>query len=84
MKYITPVDAIDGCFMAIGLTVSLQDIQSILSIIIIIIDILWILGKFVIKLFRYLDDGKLSKEEADDLLDTLDDLNDIKKKEGDK
>ena len=84
MKYVTPVDAVDGCLMAVGLTVSLQDIQSILSIIIIIIDILWILGKFVIKLFRYLDDGKISKDEADDLFDTIDDLNNIKKKEGDK
>lgn len=83
MKMFNAVDAVDGGLMLFGLTISLQDIQSILSIIIIIIDILWIVGKFVIKLFRYLQDGKLDQEELDDLENTVDDLKKIKE-EGDK
>ena len=80
MKFLTPVDAIDGGLMLFGLTVSLQDIQSVLSIIIIIIDILWIVGKFVIKLIRYAKDGEITEEELQDLDETI---NGIHKKDGD-
>ena len=79
MTLLTKVDAIDGCLMGIGLTVSVQDIQATLSIVIIVIDILWLLGKFIIKLFRYLDDGKLSDDEVDDLMKTKDQIDDLKK-----
>lgn len=79
MTLLTKVDAIDGCLMGIGLTVSVQDIQATLSIVIIVIDILWLIGKFTIKLFRYLDDGKLSQNEIDDLTKTKDQIDDLKK-----
>lgn len=84
MKYITPTDAVDGGLMLFGLTISLQDIQSILSIIIIVIDILWLLGKFVIKFFRYIKDGKLDDEELADLENDMDNIKNIKNKEGDR
>ena len=84
MKYITPTDAVDGGLMLFGLTISLQDIQSILSIIIIVIDILWILGKFVIKFFRYIKDGRLDDEELADLENDINNIKNIKNKEGDR
>lgn len=84
MKYITPTDAVDGGLMLFGLTISLQDIQSILSIIIIVIDILWLLGKFVIKLFRYLKDGRLDDEELADLENDMNNIKNIRNKEGDR
>lgn len=79
MTLLTKTDVVDGCLMATGLTVSIQDIQATLSIVIIVIDILWLLGKFIIKLFRYLDDGKLSDDEVDDLMKTKDQIDDLKK-----
>ena len=84
MKYITPTDAVDGGLMLFGLTISLQDIQSILSIIIIVIDILWLLGKFVIKFFRYIKDGRLDDDELADLENDIDNIKNIKNKEGDR
>ncbi len=84
MKYITPTDAVDGGLMLFGLTISLQDIQSILSIIIIVIDILWLLGKFVIKFFRYIKDGRLDDEELADLENDMNNIKKIKNKEGDR
>lgn len=84
MKYITPTDAVDGGLMLFGLTISLQDIQSILSIIIIVIDILWLLGKFVIKFFRYIKDGRLDDEELADLENDMNNIKNIKNKEGDR
>lgn len=81
MKYITPTDAVDGGLMLFGLTVSLQDIQSVLSIIIIVIDILWLVGKFIIKFFRYIKDGKLDDDELADLTNDIDNIKRIK--EGD-
>lgn len=84
MKCITPTDAVDGGLMLFGLTISLQDIQSILSIIIIVIDILWILGKFVIKFFRYIKDGRLDDEELDDLENDMNNIKNIRNKEGDR
>ena len=84
MKYITPTDAVDGGLMLFGLTISLQDIQSILSIIIIVIDILWLILKFIIKFCRYIDDGKLEEDELDDLENDIDNIKNIKNKEGDR
>ena len=46
-----------------------------------IIDILWIVTKFIIKLFQYLDDGKITNEELKDLEN---DINKIKEKGGGK
>lgn len=67
IKYFNSVDVVDGCLILGGLTISLQDVQSILSIIILVLDGLWILFKFMIKFFRYISDGKLTEEELNDL-----------------
>ena len=73
-------DLIDGGLICTGLGISLVDIQNILSIIILVIDILWILLKFIIKIFRYIKDGKLTDEELQDLEN---EFNEIKNKDGD-
>ena len=78
---INKTDCVDGGLIFTGLGISLIDIQNILSIIILIIDILWIVTKFIIKLFQYLDDGKITNEELKDLEN---DINKIKEKGGGK
>lgn len=83
---LTKVDMVDGGLMGIGLAVSLQDMQAIASVIIIIIDLLWLVGKFVIKFMRYYSDGVLSDDEVDDLIKTKDEIQHLtdKIKEDDK
>ena len=67
VKYFNSVYVFDGFLILGGLSISLQDVQSILSIIILVLDGLWILFKFMIKFFRYISDGKLTEEELNDL-----------------
>lgn len=85
MKYLNVSDAVDGGLILFGLTISLQDVQSILSIIIIILDVLWLVGKFIFKLIKYLkNDGKIDEEEKKDLFNDLNNIHkEIKNKEGD-
>ena len=83
MKVINNVDLVDGTLMLGGLAISLQDIQSILSIIIIVIDILWLVGKFLIKFIRYCKDGELTEEEIEDLKNDIYEIKD-KTKEDDR
>lgn len=87
MKFNT-LDIVDGCLMLFGLTVSIQDIQSVLSIIIIIIDILWIIGKFMVKFFQFIKDGHIDENEKAELYNDAkgikEHLDNIKDKEGDK
>ncbi len=81
MKYFNKADVIDSVLISAGLGISLQDIQSILSIIIICLDILWIVTKVIIKFIMYLkNDGKIDKEELEDLNNTFHELD--KKKAG--
>lgn len=83
---LTKIDMVDGGLMLFGLTISLADIQATLSIVIIVIDILWIIGKFVIRFFRFISDGKIDPEEAEQLksqVDTLKDYVDKLDKDGD-
>ena len=77
---INKVDAIDGTLMLFGLTLSVQDIQATLSIVIIVIDILWLLGKFLIKFIRYCKDGELTDEELDDLFKTKEEIKNLSEK----
>lgn len=67
-----------------GVIVSLQDIQSILSISLLVFNILWLVGKFTIKFFRYIKDGKLTDEEKADLKNDADVIDDLVDKVGDK
>ena len=83
MKVVNNVDLVDGTLMLGGLAISLQDIQSILSIIIIVIDILWLVGKFLIKFIRYCKDGELTEEEIEDLKNDIYEIKD-KTKEDDR
>ena len=82
MRLLTPVDAVDGGLILFGLTISLQDVQSILSIIIIVIDILWIVLKFVIKFFQFTKDG-LDDDELNELNQDIEKIKD-RIKEADK
>ena len=81
---LTKVDVVDGSLMLFGLTISLQDIQATLSIVIIAIDIIWLIGKFTIKFFKYIEDGNLSDDEVDDLLKTKDEIKNLREKLDDK
>lgn len=74
-------DAIEDMVILSGIGVSLVDIQTIMSIVLLTFNIIWLLVKFALKLYRYLKDGKLTKEELDDLTN---DIDDIKKIGGDK
>lgn len=68
-----------------GVIVSLQDIQSVLSICLLLFNILWLLGKFTIKFFRYIkNDGKLSEEEKADLKNDAEVIDNLVDKVGDK
>ena len=60
-------DYIDGGLIFTGIGVSLIDIQNILAIVLLIFEISWLILKFIIKLFKYLSDGKLTEEEIKDL-----------------
>ena len=73
-------DAVDGGLIGTGLVISLQDLQSILSIIILIVDVLWIVFKLIYKLIKYYKDGVLSDEEKKDLMNEIDNITNITKK----
>ena len=74
------LDAVDGGLIGTGLVISLQDLQSILSIIILIVDVLWIVFKLIYKLIKYYKDGVLSDEEKKDLMNEIDNITNITKK----
>lgn len=74
-------DAVEDMIILSGIGISLVDIQTIMSIVLLTFNIIWLLVKFGIKLYRYLKDGKLTKEEVDDLTN---DIDNIKKIGGDK
>lgn len=79
---LTKTDACDDIIISAGICVSLVDIQTIMSIVLLIFNILWLVAKLGFKLYKYIkNDGKLDKNEIDDLLS---DVDDIKDKVGDK
>ena len=71
MKFGT-TDLIDAGLITLGTGIALSDIHQILSIIILVLNAMWILLKFILKFFKYYsNDGKIDKEELDDLLDDV-------------
>lgn len=76
------VDAVEDMVILSGIGVSLVDIQTVMSIVLLTFNILWLVMKFTLKLFRYLRDGKLSDEELDDLTNDAEEID--KKIGGDK
>lgn len=68
------VDAVEDMVILSGIGVSLVDIQTVMSIVLLTFNILWLVMKFTLKLFRYLRDGKLTDEELDDLTDDVKDI----------
>ena len=74
-------DAVEDMIILSGIGVSLVDIQTIMSIVLLTFNIIWLVVKFGLKFYRYLKDGKLTKEERDDLTN---DIDNIKKIGGDK
>ena len=67
-------DAVEDMLILSGIGVSLVDIQTIMSIVLLTFNILWLILKFTLKLFRYLRDGKLTDEELDDLTNDVKDI----------
>ena len=68
------VDAVEDMVILSGIGVSLVDIQTVMSIVLLTFNILWLIMKFTLKLFRYLRDGKLSDEELDDLTNDAEEI----------
>lgn len=69
---------VDGALIALGLTYSLQNIQSILGIIILAIQIIWLLTKFITKVVSYIKEKRNINELDTDLQDVVDKITDIK------
>ena len=68
------VDAVEDMVILSGIGVSLVDIQTVMSIVLLTFNILWLIMKFTLKLFRYLRDGKLTDEELDDLTNDAEEI----------
>ena len=78
MKFGT-TDLVDAGLITLGTGIALSDLHQILSIVILVLNAMWILLKFILKFFKYYsNDGKIDKEELDDLLD---DVNKIQKED---
>ncbi len=77
-------DVLENCLILGGISISLVDIQTIMSIILLTFNIIWLLIKFSIKLYEKLKDGKLTKEEINELDEDFNDIKDQIKKGGDK
>ena len=69
---------VDGALIALGLTYSLQNIQSILGIIILAIQIIWLLTKFITKVISYIKEKRNIDELNPDFKDVVDKITDIK------
>lgn len=73
---LTKTDIAEGGIILAGLSVSLQDIQSILSIILLCVDVVWLIFKFIYKAYKKVKNGED--------LDVLGKPSDVFNKEGDK
>lgn len=74
MYMMNKVDAVEDMVILSGIGVSLVDIQTVMSIVLLTFNILWLIMKFTLKLFRYLRDGKLTDEELDDLTNDAEEI----------
>lgn len=70
-------NVIDSVLIVLGLSVGLETIESVLGIIILCIQIIWILSKLGIKIYKHIKDGNI-EELDDDLKDGIDELKDFK------
>lgn len=77
-------DFVDYTLIATGTTISLIDIQTIMSIVLLSFNILWLMFKFIVKLKEKLNDGKLTKEELNELENDVEEINNTFKRGGDK
>ena len=69
---------IDGALIALGVTYSLQNIESMLGIIILAIQVIWLLAKFIVKVVTYIKNKKELSELDPDVSDITDKISDIK------
>lgn len=69
-------EVIEDVIIASGVGISLMEIQNILSIVLLCFNILWIIVKVIIKVIKYYRDGKLDDEEAADIHNDIDSLDD--------
>lgn len=70
-------EIVEDIAIASGISLSLIDIQRILSIVLLVFNIIWILTKIIIKAIKYYrNDGKIDKEEAEDILNDVSSLKD--------
>lgn len=65
-------------------SVNFAMVKDVLTIVFLCIQIFVLILGITIKFFKYYGDGKLSKEEQDDLLNDLDKINDVINKEDQK
>ena len=81
--YMKPEDLTTGGLSLMGLSVTLTDFRNWLDIVLIVLSIINISIILIIKLRRYLKDGKLDKDEISDMMDDYkriqNELNKIKK-----
>lgn len=75
-------DVLENCLILSGISISLVDIQTIMSIILLTFNIIWLLVKFSIKLYDKLKDGKLTKEEIQELDEDFNNIKDTINKGG--
>lgn len=69
---------VDTVLIAIGLTISISDIESILGITILVVQLIWILSKAIVRIYHAIKE-KNGKEVTDSLKDLSEDLTDLKK-----
>ena len=54
-------------FLSFGIVLAVSDVKDILCLVLLIVDGIWLLLKFIIKLFQYAKDGEITEEELEDL-----------------
>lgn len=76
-------DKISVCFSSLFASFSLMDLENILSIIILILSIINILIVLASKIYNKLKDGKLTKEEINEIKNDIQTaINEIQSKKG--
>lgn len=86
---VKPMEIIEDVLIAMGITISLSDIHQILSIIILVFNVIWILTKCGIAIYKKIKEKRYDEIAVDikntaDELQQLDDKIKDKDSEGDK